>query len=312
MSAVMVWLLVGINVLWGGSSLAAKVALGTEAHPQFPPMTLAFARFSMAAVLMYSVALWLRVDLAVSRRDWGRFWAMGVLGLAATYLLGYVGIRQTTASEAALIIATEPVFLVLLSFFFWRERLSVFKIGGIAAGLAGVYLVIADGWTPAHLSGAIRGDLLIAAGLIFEASSSIVGKGLVARYPTVTVMTYQMATGSLTLAPFAASELIRAAQGGHPSALPSVNAWLSLTYLVLPCTVLAYTVWFMILDKRGAGEMSVFLFIQPVVGMLLGVCFLHDALTAFKVGGALLVLLGIGLINRRPFSPKMPTNPPSA
>ena len=88
--------------------------------------------------------------------------------------------------------------------------------------------------------------------------------------------------------------------------------WLSVAYLVLPCTVLAYTIWFMILDKRNAGEMSVFLFIQPVVGTLLGVWLLHDPLTAFKIVGAALVLLGIALLNGRPFAPKLPTNPPSA
>ncbi len=247
----------------------------------------------------------------MARRDWGRFWAMGVRGLAATYLLSYAGIRQTTASEAALIIATEPVFLTLLSFFFWHESMSRAKVGGIVAGLAGVYLIVSNGWAPGHLSGAIVGDLLIALGLVFESSSSIVGKDLVARYPTISVITYQMTSGSIALAPFALYELSRAAQAGYPLALPPLPVWLSLAYLVLPCTVLAYTVWFMILDKRQAGEMSVFLFIQPVVGTLLGVWLLHDTLTPFKIGGALLVLLGIGLIGRRPPLPKMPTNPPS-
>ena len=109
-----VLLLVGINILWGGSSLAAKIALGTQAHPGLPPMTLAFARFSVAALLMYGVALALKVNLAVARSDWARFWAMGVLGLALTYLLEYQGIAQTSASESALIISTQPVFLTIL------------------------------------------------------------------------------------------------------------------------------------------------------------------------------------------------------
>src|SRR5579875_3083746 len=91
MSLGVILLLIAINILWGGSSLAAKVALGTPAHPGLPPMTLVFARFSCAALLMYLAAWRLKVDLRVARRDWSRLWLLGVLGLAITYLLGYLG-----------------------------------------------------------------------------------------------------------------------------------------------------------------------------------------------------------------------------
>lgn len=109
-------LLVGINLLWAGSSLAAKIAL-----EHLPPMTLAFARFSLSALLMYAVALGLKVDLRVARRDWGAFWAMGVLGLALTYLLAYQGLALTTVTNLALLHATETVFLSVLAFFFSRR-----------------------------------------------------------------------------------------------------------------------------------------------------------------------------------------------
>lgn len=297
-------LLIGINLLWAGSSLAAKIALET-----IPPMTLAFARFSLAALLMYGVARVRRVDLRVARRDWGGFWAMGILGLALTYLLSYAGIQRTTASESALIIAAEPVFLGILAFFLLRERMYPLKIAGIVAGLAGAYLIVADGWHLPPLSGMVIGDLLIALGLLFEAGSSIVGKGLVARYPAVSVMTYQMTSGAIALAPFAVWELVHR---GSPLIMPPAPALWCLLYLVLPCTVFAYTVWFTVLDKREAGEMSVFLFVQPVAGAFLGAYFLGDKITAFTVAGACLVLLGVALINRRPTFPRTPPAPPAA
>ena len=70
-------------------------------------------------------------------------------------------------------------------------------------------------------------------------------------------------------------------------------------YLVLFCTVLAYSVWFLLLDRHSASELSVFLFVQPVVGAMLGVVFRHDPLTRATLVGAASVLLGIALINRR-------------
>lgn len=304
--------LVGINLLWGGSALAAKLAMGSPQHPGLPPMTLAFARFSLAALSMYAVAKWLKVDLAVARRDWPRFWIMGVIGLAVTYLLSYLGIARTSVSDASLIIATEPVFLALLAFCFLREPLRPAKIGGIAAGLAGVYLIVNGGFLPRPFSGMVAGDLLIALGLTFEAGSSILGKGLVARYPAISVITYQMMSGAIALAPFSLWEMMHT-QAAHPLSLfTRPSTLLSLLYLIIPCTVLAYTVWFSILDKHEAGEMSVFLFLQPIVGTILGAYFFHDAVTRFTLIGAALVLTGIALINRRPPLPLAPPLPPSA
>ena len=308
---IILWL-VGINVLWGGSSLAAKVALGSAGHPGMGPMTLAFARFSLAALSMYAVAKALKVDLAVARRDWPRFWMMGVVGLAVTYLLSYLGIARTSVSDASLIIATEPVFLAILAFFFLREAMHPAKIGGIAAGLAGVYLIVNGGFAPRPFSGMVVGDLLIALGLTFEASSSILGKGLVSRYPPISVITYQMLSGGIALAPFCLWELLRTQAANPLSLLAHAPTLLSLLYLILPCTVLAYTAWFSILDKHEAGEMSVFLFLQPIVGTVLGATFFHDAVTRFTIIGAALVLGGIALINRRPSLPVAPTLPPSA
>lgn len=298
-------LLIGINLLWAGSSLAAKIALHS-----IPPMTLAFARFALAALLMYGLALALKIDLRVARRDWGMFWAMGILGLALTYLLQYLGLRLTTVSNAALLHATETVFLSLLAFLFLREAMPRAKVAGIVVGLAGVYLIIASGWKLPEFSGLTQGNLLIVLALAFEAASSVVGKGLVARYPIHSVVTYQMLSGAIALAPFSAYELTRTVSQGHVLTLPPAPALWGLAYLILPCTVFGYMVWFTVLDKREASEMSVFLFIQPVAGAFLGAYFLGDQITTFTVGGATLVLLAVGLVNRRPSAPQPSPAPP--
>lgn len=298
-------LLVAINLLWAGSSLAAKIAV-----PSIHPMTLAFTRFAVAALLMYGFAVVRKVNLRVARRDWGLFWAMGILGLALTYLPTYQGLARTTASSLALLHATEPIFLSLLAFVFLREAMPKVKIVGLFLGLAGVYLIIANGWEVPAFSGLTEGNLLIVLALIFEASASIVGKGLLARYPIHSVVTYQMLTGAVALAPFSAYEMFRITSSGHAITLPPAAALWSLVYLILPCTVFGYLVWFTILGKREAGEMSVFLFIQPVAGAFLGAFFLRDKITPMTLVGAALVLLAVGLVNRRTVSPLALPVPP--
>ena len=279
-----------INILWGGTTVAAKIAMN-----YVPPYTLAFLRFSLAAVLMYGIALLRRTDMRVNRSDWGRFWALGVLGLALTYILTYLGILRTNAANASLLIATEPIYLTLLSAFLLHEALTRRRIAGIALGIVGVYLIIGNGFVPRHTSEATVGDLLIAGGLAFEALSSIVGKDLVSKYPTMTVMSYQLTLGALALAPFALSDLWHF-HHSHATLHFHLSALLALFYLIVPCTVFAYTVWFALLDKHEAGDLSMFLFLQPVVGALLGVAIEGDALTPYTWGGAIFVLTALVLI----------------
>jgi drug/metabolite transporter (DMT)-like permease len=294
--------LIGANLFWAGSSLAAKIALQT-----IPPMTLAFTRFSLAALLLYGIALACKVDLRVARRDWGAFWAMGVLGLALTYLLAYQGLQLTTAADFALLHATETVFLSVLAFFFLGEALPRTKLVGIGFGLVGVYFIISNGFVPHSASHSALGNLLIALALVFESSSSIIGKNLLSRYPPLSVVTYQMLSGAVALAPFCVYELTHKIASGHPMILPPLSALWSLLYLIGPCTVLGYLIWFVVLDKYEASKMSVFLFIQPVAGAGLGAYFLGDKITPFTIFGALLVLLAVGLINRlHPHAPPAP------
>lgn len=297
-------LLISINLFWAGSSLAAKVALVS-----IPPMTLAFTRFSLAALLLYGFAITLKVDLRVARRDWGAFWGMGILGVAFVYVLAYQGLRLTTVSAFALLHAGETVFLSALAFAFLREAMPRVRLLGILAGLIGVFLIVANGFTPGWPVNSVQGNFLIALALAFEAGASIVGKGLMARYRTLTVVTYQLFSGAIALAPFCLYELVTQKT---PSALPPASALWSLLYLILPCTVFGYLVWFTVLDKRKASEVSVFLFIQPLAGAFLGAYFEGDKITGLTVIGALLILLAIFLVNFRPWAALPPLAPPSA
>jgi drug/metabolite transporter (DMT)-like permease len=285
-----VCLLILVNVFWAGSSVATKTALS-----DIPPMVLAFVRFSFSAVLLYGLALWRGVDLRVARKDWAAFWAFGTFGLCVTYLFVYAGIHRTSASVSSLLIASEPVFLTVLSYLILHEHVSRSRVVGVLLGLAGVYLIVENGFAIHGLTGGAIGDLLIATGLLFESGSVVVGKGLVIKYPPLSVVTYQMAIGAIALAPFAAFQFFIVVHGGHPVHVSVATCW-SVLYLIVPCTVIGYMIWFTLLEKRGPAEMALFVFIQPVVGVLLGHAIRHDAITAAVAMGGSLIVSGIALI----------------
>ena len=183
---------------------------------------------------------------------------------------------------------------------------------GIVLGLMGVYLIVANGLALPPFSKSVAGSLLITLALMFEAASSIIGKGLVARYSALSVVTYQMLSGAIALAPFSIYELSQQAASGHALVLPPAAALWSLLYLIVPCTVFGYIIWFTVLDKREAGEMSVFLFIQPVAGAFLAAHFLGDKITPFTLLGAGFVLAAVLLVNLRPANSQLPPTAPTA
>ncbi len=107
------------------------------------------------------------------------------------------------------------------------------------------------------------------------------------------IVTYEFLLGSLLLAPFAVWETVT---NGPVSPTPA--AWGAFLYLLGPCTVIAYTVWFMLLEVADASELSVFIFLQPVAGTLMGVFWFRDPFTALTALGGALVLIGVACITR--------------
>lgn len=282
------------NLLWAGAYVTGKQMIGTPTEAGFGPFRSAFLRFAVAGFLMF---LWMRIwkpkSLLIARADVFPMLGVGVLGITLTYLFNYAGLAFSSATAAALILATEPVWIALLAIAFLRERATLPRIGGIVLGVAGATLVVLSTQKPdtagnALVSGATWGNLLMVASLLFESIAVLIIKRLVARYSGQTIVVYQFLFGAILLLPFALWE-------GQTSGwvLPHWKAWLAFAYLVTACTLIAYTLWFVLLETTDASDLSIYLFLQPVVGAVLGVLYLNDSVTALTGVGAFLVLAGV-------------------
>lgn len=286
-------LLAFINILWAASAIAAKIALGDmggQTAGKVGPYTLAFTRFGAAALLLY---LFLRLRghaIAIRRADLRSFALLGALGIAATYGIFYGGMRFTTATEASLIIAAEPILIALTARLLLGERLRRIQSIGLAVGFAGVYLIIVQGLVPT-LSASVLANAVIAFALCFESLASVIGKRLSGLYPGLVVITVGMGVGAAALLPFAAVELAR-----RPPGVPGVPEAASIGFLTVVCSFLCYGVWFSLLARYNVSAMAGFLFIQPMMGPLYGYLFLGERLHPWTAVGAALVLSGVWLV----------------
>jgi len=273
------------NVIGGSCYPAITVALRG-----FTARDAVFLRM-LASTILFAPILWRsRKGLAgLSLADWARMAAVGLFGYALPVALGIYGQKLSSAASASLLLALEPVSIVLLSCLFLGESLTGIKALSLTAGLAGTALIAFQGLPSLGLSptGRLAGDLLLAAAGVSWALYTVIGKPLLSR---VRPLDYTAATtlfGFLGVAAWASPGL-------EPAAWRSAGLapWLCIIYLAAGGNFLGALLWNLALEKAEASRLANFIFLQPLVGVTMGAFCLGDALTAWTLAGGTLVLAG--------------------
>ncbi|MEO8717687.1 MAG: DMT family transporter [Burkholderiales bacterium] len=274
-----------IHTLWGGNPVAVK--LGLEA---FPPLWSGFLRFALGCVCVYAWARYVRIPIRPTREEWPAMLSLGLLFTVQIALLNY-GFGGTTASNGAVLIASNPLFGVLFAHFLVPgDRVSVGRAVGVVVSFLGVGLVITRG---AGLSGAGVGDWIVLASACLLGLLLAVAGRLLKRVNDVRLTFWQMVVSlPLFLGGALGWEEIR---WSHIGAVPVAG----ILYQGIVIAGLAFTVNFYLMRRYSPSVMISFNFVSPVAGVLLGVAILGESLSASLLGGMALVALGLALIARR-------------
>jgi len=267
--------LVGINLLWSVSTVAAKGGLNV-----FGPLTLTTLRFAPAGLLLLGLVRSQGKLPQVRRQDWPNFLVLAILGIVLTYGIYYTGVKLTTATDAVLLTACEPILIALFARVFLHEYLTKLQWIGLWVGLVGIWLIVGRGGS---------GNAIALFALCIETTTSVVGKRLTQLYPGLFVVAIETLLGSLLLLPGVGWEL-----APHPRVL-SWGVIGCVLYLSLICSALGYGVWFRLMERYPVSALGAFILIQPLFGPLSGWMFRHEILTQRSAFGAVLVILGVAL-----------------
>ncbi len=283
----MPYLLIAVSNILGGSTYAAT----TAALKGFSEKDLILLRMALCAALFAPFAWRGRRRLAkATRGDWARLAAVGLFGYALPLALGTYGVKLSSATSASLLVGMEPVAIVLLSAVFLGEALTGLKIVSLVLGVGGAMLIAFQGFPT--LSGAfsdrLKGDMILAMHGCCWALYSVLGKSALKRVDPLDFTAVTSLIGFLGVAAWALP-------GARPSIWASVpsSAWLSMTYLAVAGGFLAVILWNVALKSVEASKVANFIFLQPVVGVLLGVGLQGDTMTAWSAAGGALVLGGM-------------------
>ncbi len=231
----------------------------------------------------------------------GDLWLVG-LAAAAIFLNQWVfgyAIKYTTASTFALILATAPVFVGLLTGALGLERLGRRFWAAAAVTFAGVALVAA---AEGGFSGGRKGILLALCVPLTWSAYSMAIAPLMQSYSALRLSTVVLAIGSLPLVAVGPGQL--AAQDYSFGAL----LWFGFAYSVVGALFLTNILWFTAIDRVGAARATLFVNMQPFFAVVFALILLSEHLYRLQIAGGLLIFAGIALDRIRPRSP--PAQPP--
>ena len=280
-------LLLAMAVCFGGTWPAGKLAV-----ENVTPFTVAATRFTLATLLL---AFW--AARRGSLKKPGRADIPLVLALGATAVAGYnalflYGLELAPASDGAIIVpGLAPVFSMLIARPVLGERIGGRGLAGLLLAFVGVAAVIQP-------SGGVDRDRVLGAVLFVAGAAcwgiySVLGKSATARFGAVTATLYATTTGALMLLPFSMAE-----SGWSKLAGGDAAAWVSIAYLAVFGTVLAFVFFYEGVSRIGASRATAFALLVPIFGVLGSVLVLGESVGAGTLVGGVAILSGLWLVQK--------------
>ncbi|WP_027417194.1 DMT family transporter [Aneurinibacillus terranovensis] len=281
--------LFGVSLLWGCNYVVSAFLLRA-----FSPIFLSFARISMTSLFLFFVALKVGGLRRPTKHEWFLLAGTGIFGTLFNQIFYFTGLHQSTASNAALIIAMSPVATTILERIFLKVPLTLTKVIGALFGLGGVIVIV--GFQGESL-GVTSGDLYLLFAMLALSISLLFIRGLTHSMSSYAVTIFSTILGSILMAPAAAGEAIF----GHIEMSHSLLFWMLMCTAGIIAQGMAGFWWNRGVSVVGAGTASMFMNIPPFIALIVGHWVLGDAIRTAQVIGGFLVLSGVFIANQSSF-----------
>jgi drug/metabolite transporter (DMT)-like permease len=277
------WLaMLGSVTLWGVSFVSTKLLLR-----ELPAVSIAWFRLLPALLVLGILMLRQGETLRPARADRWRFVLAAAFGIVFYMVLENNGLRFTAASTASMLVASIPVFVLVIESLLSRSRLPLAELTAIALSLAGVWLVLFDGRWPDFGQSSFLGNALVLGAMAAWIIYTFIARGLGRSYSGLKQTTLQSLCALVLYLPFLAGDL--------PAwRLPSPLALANLLFLGVFCSGLAYVTWLYALARLGATLPSAFLNLIPVVTTLTALLVLGEVPGWWQAAGTVLILGSLG------------------
>lgn len=250
--------------------------------------------FVVCIVLITILALQPRRFSKLHKKDVIPIFILGFFGVMVYHLGLNYGVQYVSPGAASLIIATIPVFIVILAIVFLNEKITLKKLLGIVVALCGVLIISIWGSQDISIEkNYIYAALAVLIAAVMGALYTVAGKKLLDRYTALSLTVYAMLLGSLGLIPFLSTSLL------DEVVAMSTDSWIAVIFLGVCSTVIGYVLWYVALEIKTASEVSIYLYAIPVLSTIISYLWFGDEITMLFVFGGVLVITGLIIVNMK-------------
>ena len=280
-------LLILAVLFWSGNFVVSRGIIN-----EIPPMTLAFWRWTIALLIILPFALKpIMRQKHLIRQNWKILTVLAILSVSNFSMFIYMALKSSTVTNAVLINSMIPIFIVIISWMGFKERITLRQAMGIAISLTGLMFIITEG----NLSTLIavrfgKGDMwTISAGISWALYSALLRK-CPAEFESLSFLGTLIIIGTSFILPFYIWEI----SIGKTMNVTCASIG-SIVYVAFFASILAYIFWNKAIQTIGANKTGVFIHLMPVFSIILAMIFLDEKLRGYHIKGTILIFSGIFL-----------------
>lgn len=274
--------------MWGLMSPVGKMAMNAG----ITSLSLTSMRM-MGAALCFWIASFFAPKEKVAKRDFLLLFFAGLLGIVFNQGMFIFGLSLTSPIDATIITTSLPIVTLILGILFLKEAVIPMKILGVVIGAVGALILILSNYNSTGISGNIWGDMLCLFSQTSFACYLTFFKGLISRYHVFTLMKWMFTYASLCFIPFSYHDLSEMISLSFP-----VGVWLEVGYVIFFGTFFAYVLIMVGQKTLHATVVSMYNYMQPVVGTIASVIIGIATFGWIKGVASALIFVGVYIVTQ--------------
>ena len=252
---------------------------------------LVFLRVLGATIIFWTISLFFKTK-PIEKKDRLTILKCGLFGMSINIAAFIAGLDYSTPVNSSILIIISPIFVVILSFFIFKNKINFIKILGIILGFIGAMILILTADSNSSIGRNIPlGNFLFIVNSISYAYYLIIVKPIAEKYDLITLFKWLFLIGLIFNFPLGINQFLDV----DWSNLPIKEAVLPMIFVVLCTTVMTYFLNGYALSKLTSTEVAVFMYLQPIIGVLFAIFTKADTLTFTIIVASILIFSGVYL-----------------
>ena len=275
------------NLIYGANYTIAKEVMPAYIEPS------GFVLLRVwGALIFFAILKNILLREKVQKEDWPKLILCAMFGVVINQLMFLNGLSMTYPINAALLMITTPIFVLVISAIFGSEGLTKRKLVGTALGFSGALIVIGGGGGFSFDADHVVGDAFIVINAISYGCYLVLVKPLMKKYNPLTIITWIFVFGFFPVTIIGWNQFTAIEWSSFTTGI-----WVGVIYVVLMVTCLAYLFNIIALKNTNPSTVGAYIYLQPILASLVALSFGKDELTMIKMVAAVLIFGGVYLIS---------------